>query len=103
LREGSENASAWIGYVYARSGKTVEAIKILDELKALSTGQFVSAYHVARIYAGLGDHEQALKWLEQAYARRDVEMIYLKVGPPFIPLHTDPRFQDLLRRMGFPQ
>ncbi len=55
------------------------------------------------IYTGLGEHEQALKWLERAYQDRSGWMPFLQVEPRLDPLRDDPRFQDLLRRMNFPE
>jgi hypothetical protein len=57
---------------------------------------------VARVYAGLGDKEKAFVWLEKAYAERASQLSWVKVDPTFDPLRSDPRFQDLLRRMNFP-
>ncbi|MCP4259282.1 MAG: protein kinase [Planctomycetes bacterium] len=60
-------------------------------------------YSTARIYAQLGDKEQAFAWLEKAYEKHDGGLLYLKVEPLLDPLHDDPRFDDLLRRMNFPE
>jgi TolB-like protein/Flp pilus assembly protein TadD len=57
----------------------------------------------AAIYAHLGDKDQAFAWLEKAYAARSIDMIWLKVNPLWDSLRSDPRFQDLLRRMNFPE
>jgi hypothetical protein len=54
-------------------------------------------------YAQLGDKDQAFVWLEKAYEKHEVAMILLKVYPSWDPLRDDPRFQDLLRRMNFPE
>jgi hypothetical protein len=64
--------------------------------------EYVTPSRVARIYARLGDETQALEWLEKAYQERDVFLCNLKVGPSFDPLRSNPRFQDLLRRVGLP-
>ena len=52
------------------------------------------------IHTGLGDNDQAFEWLESAYQERDVQLISIKVDPVWDPLRSDPRFQDLLKKMG---
>jgi hypothetical protein len=68
-------------------------------LTALSALKDVS-YYKALIYIGLGQKEQALKWLEKAYDEHSNLLIYLKVDPVFVSLRTEPRFDKLLQRMG---
>ena len=84
-------------------GKRGEALKILDELKQLSKRRYVAAYSVAAVYAGLGEKEQAFAWLEKAAEERSAMLPFVRVRPWFDPLRSDPRFQDLLRRMNFPE
>ncbi|MBA3601199.1 MAG: hypothetical protein H0W45_08195, partial [Acidobacteria bacterium] len=60
-------------------------------------------YHIATIYAGLGDKDRALKWLDTAYNDRQNLLIFLKHDARLDNLRGDPRFQDLLRRVGFSQ
>ncbi len=93
-----------LGNVYARAGMTAEAQKCIRELKeVLKKDDRVGTYELAMAYAGLGDKDQAFAWLNKAYDRHDKGMTFVKVDPPFQPLHSDPRFQALLRRMNFPQ
>jgi tetratricopeptide (TPR) repeat protein len=99
---GSTYAVAALGRAYAAAGKRREALKILGELKELSKRTYVSPYFMGSIYIALGGKDQALEWLQKAYEERDPWMGYLKVEPAFDPLRSDPRFQDLLRRMNFP-
>jgi hypothetical protein len=66
----------------------------------LSKRRYVSPFDIAVIYSGLGDKERALEWLEKALDGRSLEMIFLKVDPRFDRLHPEPRFANLLRRMG---
>jgi len=94
---------AWIGRVYAVAGKRAEAIKVLDEVKEMSKRQYVPPYLIAIIHAGLGDKERALEWLDRVYEERSYYVIWLNVDPIFDPLREDPRFQDLLRRVGIPR
>ncbi len=58
---------------------------------------------VAAVYAELGEVDAAFEWLEKAYERRSLELTWIRVNPIFDPLRSDPRFQDLLRRIGFPE
>jgi TolB-like protein/DNA-binding winged helix-turn-helix (wHTH) protein/Tfp pilus assembly protein PilF len=90
-----------LGNTYARAGQRFEAQKVLQKLIDLSR-QNIGTWEVALVYAGLGDKDRAFEWLEKAYQVHDKGMLYLKVDPPLDPLRSDPRFQDLLRRMNFP-
>ncbi|MGD1156313.1 MAG: tetratricopeptide repeat protein [Terriglobia bacterium] len=90
-----------LGNAYARAGQKAEAQKLLQKLIELSK-QKRGTWEVALIHAGLGDKDRAFEWLERAYQVRDKGMSFLKVDPPLDPLRSDPRFQDLLRRMNFP-
>ena len=92
-----------MGYVFAKSGEHQKAHEILNELEKRSNQEHVPALSFAQIYAGLGDSEQALAWLEKAYNERSVWITFSKVDPRFDPLRSDPRFQDLQRRIGLPQ
>jgi eukaryotic-like serine/threonine-protein kinase len=95
--------AATLGYAYAVSGNRPEAAKVLDQLQALGTQRYVPPFAIAMIYAGLGDKDQALVWLEKAYTERSVWLPWLKVDPKFDSLRSDSRFADLVRRVGFPQ
>jgi serine/threonine protein kinase/TolB-like protein/Tfp pilus assembly protein PilF len=90
-------------YVYARSGDRHKALEILNELEKRSNQEYVAALHFAQIYAGLGDNEQALMWLARACNERAVWMPFLKVDLNFEPLRSDPRFRELLKKVGFPE
>ena len=93
---------AMTGHALARSGKTDEARALLNELLKLSEQRFVPPYHIALLYHGLGDDGKAFEWLEKGYEQRDPKMTFLKVEPKWNDLRGDPRFQELLRKMGFP-
>lgn len=75
-------------------------MNILTELHKLAERSYVSASEIATIYAGLGERDQALAWLEKAAEERAFHLVYLKVRPEFAPLRSDPRFADLVRRVG---
>ena len=91
-----------IGNAYARAGKKAEAQKAIQQLLEF-TKQGLGTWELALVYAGLGEKDQAFEWLERAYKAHDKGMCYLKIDPPLDPLRSDPRFQQLLRRMNFPQ
>lgn len=97
---GSPLMLALLGHAYAASGKTAEARQVLADLHDLETRRYVSPYTVAAIHTGIGDKDQAFKWLERAYEERDVWLMNLKVDPVFAKLRSDKRFQDLLTRAG---
>jgi serine/threonine-protein kinase len=95
---------ARLGYGYASAGQTAHALKMLDKLRELSGEGWIPPGEVALIYVGLGDNDQAIQWLEKAYQKHSsVGFESVKVDPLFDPLRSDPRFQDLLRRMNFPE
>jgi len=89
-----------LGNTYARAGKVVEARKTIAELEKDVAKDGVGRYEIALVYTGLGDKQDAFKWLEEAYNAHDVGLVYLKVDPCLDPLRGDPRFDDLLRRVG---
>jgi serine/threonine protein kinase/tetratricopeptide (TPR) repeat protein len=93
---------ASLGYTYALAGRRTEARRILNELQRRSETEYISGVHIAWIYVSLGEKEHALAWLEKAFNNRDPEMGWINRDPWFDPLRSDPRFQDLLRRMNFP-
>lgn len=78
-------------------------MKLLTELKSPSKRNYVFPSSVALIYAGLGEKDRALEWLEKGYREHDAGLVYLKIEPGFDPLRSDPRFKDLVRRVGLPE
>ncbi len=91
-----------LGHAYAVSGNKREAQKLLEELKELSSRRYVPSYDIAMIYTGLGQKDEALDWLQRAYEEKSGWLSYLKVEPRLDSLRPDPRFRDLLRRVGLP-
>jgi TolB-like protein/Tfp pilus assembly protein PilF len=91
-----------LGEAYAAAGRRDEALKVLEQLDQLSKQRYVTPYVVSRIYATLGQKDEAFHWLETAYRQQAEWMVLLKVNPCFDDLRPDARFQDLLRRMNFP-
>jgi hypothetical protein len=82
------------------SGKRDEAQRMVHELKEMSKQRYIPPQNIALIHVGLGEKDQVFEWLEKAYEERDVHLTYLKVDPQWDDLRTDPRFADLLRRIG---
>jgi len=93
---------ASLGHLLGSSGKRDQALKTLDQLQQMAKERYVSAYSFAIVYEGLGDKEKAFEWLEKGYQERVFEMNYLKVDPLLDGLRSDPRFTDLVRRVGLP-
>ncbi len=102
LEDAIPESLAGLGHAYAMAGKRAEAQKVLDELKARSKRSYVPPYNIAVVYTGLGEKDQALAWLEKAYQDRSFYLTWLKVDPELDSLRSDPRFQDLMRRVGLP-
>jgi tetratricopeptide (TPR) repeat protein len=92
---------AALGHAYAVAGQAADARQILRQLQGRSEREFVSPYNLAIVYAGLGELEQAIASLDRAYDRRDGWLAgHVNVDPRFDPVRRDPRFQELLRRIG---
>ena len=89
-----------LGYAYARAGRQQDAAEMLNSLRQLAERRYVSPMLLALIATGLGDHEQAFAWLEQAWQDRAQMMSELLVETAFDPLRADLRFDELLRRVG---
>ncbi len=101
---GDQDATAALAHAYARAGRRSEAEKILRDLQQNSKDSYVSPYMIATIYAALGEKDTAFEWLEKASRERCLDIVwYLKADLRIDNLRSDPRFQVLLRRVGFPQ
>jgi TolB-like protein/Tfp pilus assembly protein PilF len=102
LRLNGDNTSdlCYLGHALAKAGRRSEAEAILKRLG--TTKQYVSPAELATLYIGLDQKEQALSALERAYADHDVQMQFLGVAPFYDPLRTEPRFQELIRKVGLP-
>ncbi|HEX4593403.1 MAG TPA: winged helix-turn-helix domain-containing protein [Bryobacteraceae bacterium] len=97
---GSTLATASLANIRARAGDRKTALRLAAELKAAAAGKPVPAYQFAIVYAGLGDVDQAIKWLEGAYRERNDFLLVMKNEPLFDNLRADARFQDIERRIG---
>lgn len=89
-----------LGNAYARSGNTAGAESLIWRLEQDVQRDGVGRYEIALVYAGLGDKDEAFRWLDNAYRAHDVGMVYLKVDPCLDPLRSDSRFPNLMRRVG---
>jgi tetratricopeptide (TPR) repeat protein len=104
-RLGGDSPWVWSGfaYVYGRSGQPVPARRALMKLEELNRHQQVDPAPFLWAYIGMGNKDQAFAWLEKAYSQHSYALITLKVEPGYDSLRSDPRFQDLMRRVGLAQ
>ena len=100
LSGGSPICIANLARAYAMSGKRSEGKKLLGNLKKRSNPTYSEASEIAEIYAALGDRDQAMNWLDKGYEERFNPGVLLRPG--FDPLRSDPRFEELVRRIGLP-
>jgi serine/threonine protein kinase/TolB-like protein/Tfp pilus assembly protein PilF len=92
-----------VARVYAQSGFRAANAKDAELRERLAKRRYVDPGSIALDYAVIGDKEQAFAWLEKAYAEKAGSLLYLKTAHPWDALHSDPRFGNLLKRMGLPQ
>ena len=100
LSNETPSALAALGYAYGVAGKLAQATETADRLKTMSQKGYVPPYDLAVVYAGLGNKDEALRWLQQAYQERSGELLYIKVDPRLVSLRTDRKFLALTREMG---
>lgn len=104
LNQGQPMLVGALAHARARAGQRQEALNLVDDLKRIEGEKlgFVSPFGMIWAYAGLGDKDEAFAWLEKAYQERYDRMVWLNVDPLLEPLRSDPRFTDLVRRVGLP-
>jgi len=102
LSGGSPLISAALAQTFAAAGKKKKAIQILDELTKLAKQKYVAPYYFAGVHIGLGEGDHAMECLEKSYEEHSHWLIYLHIDPSMDALLPNPRFQDLLRRVGLP-
>jgi serine/threonine protein kinase/tetratricopeptide (TPR) repeat protein len=102
LSGGSPLMRAALAHTFGAAGKTAEARQILDDLTKLAKQKYVASYIFAGIHIGLGENDRALEYLEKSYEEHSHWLIYLHIDPSMDGLRNNPRFQDLLRRVGLP-
>jgi len=104
LSPDDPRVDALLALAYAEMGNRDEAVRILDKLKRLSAleGHDYLFINIAAIYAAMDERDQALAWLEKAYQVHSSSLTLIMSIHEFQSLRSDPRFQDILRRMSFP-
>ena len=102
LSGGSSLMSAALAQTLAMADRRNQAIQILDDLTKLTTEKYIAPYFFAGIHAGLGEDDRAIEYLEKSYEEHSHWLIYLHIDPGMDSLRTNPRFQDLLQRVGLP-
>jgi eukaryotic-like serine/threonine-protein kinase len=100
MTEETQTVTSGLGWLYAVSGRRADALRLAQELKDLSAHAYVDPYNVAVVYAGLGDKDEAFRWLEKGYEQRSSGMPYLPSDVFWSGMRSDPRYADLLRRMA---
>jgi tetratricopeptide (TPR) repeat protein len=102
LSGGSPLMQAALAHTLGTAGRTNEASQLLDDLTKLAKRKYVAPYFFAGIHIGLGESERAMEYLEKAYDEHSHWLIYLHIDPGMDGVRDNPRFQDLLRRVGLP-
>ena len=97
---GTTSDECFLGFALAKAGRRKDAEAILNRLE--TTKEYVSPAELAVLYAGLGDKEQALSALERGYAAHDLQMGFIGADPHYDSLRSEPRFQELIRKVGLP-
>lgn len=107
LEKQKENPlfKGFLAIAYTKNGQNQKAQPLVDQLKLISEKKAATSpeYSVGLYYSGTGQKEEALYWLERAYDSHDTELYWLKTEPMFKNLHGDPRYEELLRKIGFPK
>jgi serine/threonine protein kinase/tetratricopeptide (TPR) repeat protein len=101
--QSNRSLLAGLGYAYAKSGRRQEAEAVLKQWKEIEKTKYVANYWLAIVYAALGEKDAAFAELEKAYREHDWFLQRLKTDPFMDPLRGDPRFKDLVRRLGLPE
>ena len=101
LSNGHSVMTGALGHAYAVNGERNKARTILRRLETVAKTKYVAAYEIALIHFGLGETDQGFDWLEKALVERSGWLVYLNREPRLAAMRSDPRFQDILRRIGF--
>jgi eukaryotic-like serine/threonine-protein kinase len=102
LSGGSPLMRAALAHTYGKAGRAADARHVLDDLTELATRKYVAPHFLAGIRIGLGDNDRAMEYLEKSWDERCHWLIYLHIDPSMDDLRSDPRFDDLLKRVGLP-
>jgi Flp pilus assembly protein TadD len=100
VTQGSPGVIGMLIWAYAHGGRRADALRLLEELKKREQASYVPTAAFVFAYLGLGDNEQAFAWFERASQEHSSILKFIKVFPPFDGVRGDPRFQDLVRRVG---
>lgn len=103
INDLSDSFLGYLGIAYFKTGRKSRTTEFLNELssKSLKPSVGSSSYFAAAVYTAMSETDKALQLLQKAYTNHEVEMVWLKVDPLFRTLHGDPRFENLLRKIGF--
>ncbi len=93
---------AALGHAYGRAGRRSEALALIEELRGRGRTGYVSPFDLATVYVGLDRPDEAFRALEEAYVGRAYGLVFLAVDPRFDPIRSDPRYRELIRRVGLP-
>lgn len=93
----------YTAYIYAKAKKREKALEIMTQLKQMSSERIIDSVLISGDYTTLGDIEEAIVWLEKGFQEHSPMLVYLKVAPFWKPLYADPRCQNILRRLNFPE
>jgi len=99
---GTQYVASFLGWFYATSGRRAEALRVARQFQDFSAHAYVDFYYLALIYAGMGDKDEEFHWLEKAYEEHSATLPYLGVDVFWNNIHPDPRYADLVHRMGMP-
>ena len=102
LDPGNPFPLGWLGYAYGASGNRAKASEVLERLKQVAKVSYVQPYMYVLVYAGLGDRDRAIEWIEKSLEVRADELLFLRVDPAMDGLRSDPRFKAAIVRMRFP-
>ena len=98
----SRRLSSSLAHAQAKFGQPTQARQLLTKMKEDARKAYIPSYYFALIHTALGEKDQAFEWLERSYQERSTLLAYLRLDPRFAPLRSDPRYSDLVRRIGFP-
>ena len=101
LSNSSTMSVAVLAHAHAAAGHREEALRLLGDLQARAREKYVPSYWIALVHTGLGDLDKAIEWMNKAYAERSAWLAWSNVEPRFDVLRGDPRFRELLRKVGF--
>ncbi|UCF79156.1 MAG: hypothetical protein JSW03_02565, partial [Candidatus Eiseniibacteriota bacterium] len=100
IKQWNSSTEAWTAVSYVRMGQRKKGRRVLDQMLEKSREMYVSAFHIAQVYIELGENDEALKWLEKAMEERDPWLRQVKLISSFGSIGSDPRYFELLKKLG---